>query len=124
MKKLMMTFGLAMLMTFTLLAQQRGERPTAKERAERMTEKMAEQLQLSEEQKAKILAINLEFAEKREAEKETREANREAMKSEMKEQDERIQAVLTEEQVAKWEEAKAERRERDRGPRRGRRGNG
>ncbi len=130
MKKIGLTLGLFMMIALSVMAQRRGgERPNAEERAQRMTERMAEELGLDEEQKAKILAINLEAAQARDAQmeaaKEAREAmkkQRESMREEMKAQDERIKAVLTEEQAAKWEETKREKREdlekrRRKGPR-------
>lgn len=95
------------------------ERPTAEERAQKQTEMMAEKLELSDAQKAQILAINLENAKKREAEMEARKAEMEArreemkmMREEMKAQDEAIKEVLTEEQRAKWVELKESQRDR------------
>ncbi len=119
MKKLLFTLGLFSLLAVSVMAQKRGgERQTAEQRAERATEKMAEELGLSDEQKAEILELNLQFAQEREEErKASREAreemrkSREEMREKMQAQDEKIKAVLTEEQAAKWEEIKKERRE-------------
>lgn len=95
------------------------ERPTPEQRAQKQTEMMAKQLELSEAQQTEILAINLENAKKREAEMEARkaemDARREEMKArreEMKAQEEAIKQVLTEEQRAKWEELKESQRDR------------
>lgn len=95
------------------------ERPTAEERAQKQTDMMAEKLELSDSQKAQILAINLENAKKREAEMEARKAEMEARKEQMqamkeglKAQDEAIKEVLTEEQRSKWEELKESQRDR------------
>lgn len=115
MKKLILVAALVCMATLGAFAQQqrRGETATPEERAQRQTERMAEQLQLSETQKAQILAINLEHAKKRQAEMEARKAEMDAkreemkaMREEMKAQDEQIKEILTEEQRAKWEELK------------------
>lgn len=115
------------------MAQKReGERPSPEERAQRNTDRMAEALTLTDAQKKQILDINLEYAKKKEAEMEVRKAQMDAKRAELKEQDAKIQAVLTEEQRTKWTEIKAERMEdRRRGrpnaqiegdPRKGRKG--
>ena len=75
------------------------------------TEKMAAELQLSEEQKNQILALNLEQAKKRQAEMEREMAERKARAEEMKAHQEKIKGILTEEQRTKWEEIKQEQRE-------------
>ncbi|TXE14684.1 Spy/CpxP family protein refolding chaperone [Algoriphagus aquimarinus] len=140
MKKWIFATGLMVMVSLSTFAQRNGgERPSAEERANRNTERMAEELKLTDAQKKQILAINLEYAKKNEAEMAERKAEMDARKTEMdakraelKEQDAKIQAVLTEEQRAKWTEIKAERMDdRRRGrpnaqieadPRRGKRG--
>ncbi|SFU08645.1 protein of unknown function [Algoriphagus locisalis] len=140
MNKLILATGMMVMISLSTLAQKRGgERPSAEERAKRTTERMAETLSLTEEQKKQVLDINLEYAKKneaemaeRKAEMEARRAEMEARRAELKEQDAKIQAVLTEEQRSKWTEIKADRmNDRRRGrpnaqiegdPRRGRRG--
>jgi Spy/CpxP family protein refolding chaperone len=107
----------AMLLTcISLGAAAQGERkmPSPEERAQRMTDRLASELSLSEEQKQKILAINLENAKKRSAEMEKQRAQMEARRGEMKAQDEQIQAILTEDQRKKWEEIKMNRRQEGR----------
>ncbi|MEX2512601.1 MAG: DUF4890 domain-containing protein [Cyclobacteriaceae bacterium] len=92
--------------------------------AERMTQMMAERLDLNEDQKKEIHALHLEQAQKRKAErestKESMEARREAMKAEREAHHEKIAGILTEEQKEKWEALKEEGRqkmqERRRGP--------
>ena len=118
----------AALVVFTSLnvaaQQEKRELPNPEERAKKMTERMATELELSEDQKAKVLAINLENAQKRQAQMEKEMAERQARMEEMKVQEEKIKEVLTEEQRKKWEEIKLERREQrrpggeihDRGP--------
>lgn len=114
MNKWIFATGFMVLISFSTFAQRKGEdRPSAEERATRNTERMAEELTLTDAQKKQVLAINLEFVKKNEAERkaeaEARKAEMEAKKAELKEQDTKIQAVLTEEQKTKWAEIKAER---------------
>ena len=140
MNKWIFATGMMVMISLSTMAQKRGvERPSAEDRAKRVTERMADELTLSDAQKNQILEINLEYAKKNEAEMaerraemEARRAEMDAKRAELKEQDSKIQAVLTEEQRAKWAEIKAERMDdRRRGrpnaqiegdPRRGRRG--
>jgi Spy/CpxP family protein refolding chaperone len=105
MKKWMIAGGLMMMISLSTFAQKgTGERRTPEQRATRITEKMAEELTLNEAQKKQILEINLEYAKKRESEMEAR-------KAEMKEQDSKLQQVLTEEQRSKWVKLKDDKRE-------------
>lgn len=110
MKKLLL---IAMLFSigFAAMAQKGGQRGSAtpEERAERVTNKMAEELSLSEDQKKKVYQINLDHAKKRQAEMEARRA---AMEADMKAQNQEIEALLSEEQKAKWAEMKAEGKKR------------
>lgn len=120
MKKLLL---IAMLFSigFAAMAQKGGQRGSAtpEERAERVTNKMAEELSLSEDQKKKVYQINLDHAKKRQAEMEARRA---AMEADMKAQNQEIEALLSEEQKAKWAEMKAEGKKRMEEEGRGRRG--
>ncbi|EMS32861.1 hypothetical protein C943_00867 [Mariniradius saccharolyticus AK6] len=120
MKKLLL---IAMLFSigFAAMAQKGGQRGSAtpEERAERVTNKMAEELSLSEDQKKKVYQINLDHAKKRQAEMEARRA---AMEADMKAQNQEIEALLSEEQKAKWAEMKAEGKMRMEEEGRGRRG--
>lgn len=111
MKNWMIATGLLLMISVSSIAQQkRGQdRPDPEQRAKMITERMAEQLGLSEEQKAKILAINLENAQQREAQMAERKAKMEARKDQAKNQDEAINEVLTEEQRKKWVEIKESR---------------
>lgn len=125
------------MISLSTMAQKRGgERPSAEERAKRNTERMAEELSLTDAQQKQILDINLQYAKKKDAERkaemEARKAEMDAKRAEMKEQNAKIQSVLTEEQKTKWTEIRAERMEDHRrgrpnaqiegDPRRGRRG--
>lgn len=103
------------LLVFTNLnvaaQQEKREQPNPEERAKKATERMATELQLSEEQKAQVLALNLDQAKKRQAEIEKEMAERKARTEEMKAHQEKIKEVLTEEQRMKWEEIQLEQRE-------------
>ncbi|GMQ31456.1 DUF4890 domain-containing protein [Algoriphagus confluentis] len=108
----------AVLMVFASLSvtAQEGKRtpPSPEERAQKMTERMAEKLALTEDQKAEIFSINLENAKKRELEVEVRKAESAEKRAELKAQDERIKQILNEEQRKAWEELKEENRGRRR----------
>lgn len=102
----------AVVLTFMSLgvtAQEQRMRPSSEERAQRMTDRMASELKLSDEQKQKIFAINLENAKKCEAEMEKRRAEMEVRRTEMKAQEEKIKEVLTDDQRKQWEEIKLDR---------------
>lgn len=90
--------------------------PSAEERAERMTNRMGEQLGLSEEQKQKIYQINLQNAQSRDIEMENRRAEakqrRESRENQMQEQTKEIENILTPEQAEKWGEIRESNRQR------------
>lgn len=112
MKKWIIGVALLVFTSLQLAAQQgRREMPNPEERAKKVTEKMATDLQLTEEQKAQVLALNLDQAKKRQAEMEEEMAERKARVEEMKVHQEKLKGVLTEEQRTKWEEIKTEHRE-------------
>lgn len=123
MKKLLM---IAALFTLTIAGAfaQRGqggskegqpkESLTPEQRADKMTNRMTEELGLSEDQKQKIYKINLDNAQKREAQRAAMEEDRKAKRAEMQAQNqvqnEQIEAVLTPDQKTKWQEVKKENR--------------
>lgn len=117
MKKLLI-IAMMFSLSFTAFAQrgQQREMPTPEQRAEMMTNRMAEKLELSEDQKKKIYDIHLENAKKRQAEREARraemEGKREEMNAQRQKQNDQIEAVLTPEQKTKYAEMKASARER------------
>ena len=117
MKKLIIASGLLVMISLSTFAQQGkgGEKPNPEERAKQMTERLATELDLNEAQKKQVLAINMEYAKKREAEMEARKAEMEARKKEQQGQEAKIQAVLTDDQKAKWVELKDERKEHRKG---------
>lgn len=127
MKKLLL-IAVLFSIGFAAMAQKGGQRgsSTPEERAERITNKMVEELALSEEQKKKIYQINLDHAKKRQAEMDARreemKAKRAEMEADMKAQNQEIEALLTEEQKVKWAEVKAEGKKKMEEEGRGRRG--
>lgn len=118
MKKILM---IAVIFSLSLAAYgQRGgvqkEMSSPEERAERMTNRMEEQLGLSEDQKQKIYQINLQNAQSRDVEMENRrdeaKQRRENRQHQMQEQNKEIETILTPEQVEKWGEIRDSNRQR------------
>lgn len=111
MKKWIIGVALLVFTNLQLAAQQeKRQQPNPEERAKKVTEKMATELELSEDQKAQILSLNLDQAKKRQAEMEQEAVVRKAKMEEMKAHREKINAILTEEQRTKWEEIKMDQR--------------
>lgn len=87
-------------------------------RAERMSAVMADKLSLTDEQKAKVYAINLESIQKRDMDrKERMAAERDAMKALLQKQDEEINSILNAEQKVTYEKLKKEHFSAKRNPR-------
>jgi len=84
--------------------QQANKELTPEMRAERMTKKMTVDLSLTKDQIAKVEAINLEIAKKREAMKAESTQDKEANKAFKAEMDAKFQTVLTPEQMTKMKE--------------------
>lgn len=118
--------------------QANREMPNPEQRAERMTDRLQADLNLSDEQRAEVYKINLQHAQERHAEMEAMRAEREKRQAKMRERSEAqfqsVESVLTEEQKEKWSEIREDRKrkghemreERSRGGkemRRGGRGN-
>lgn len=76
------------------------------ERAEKMSNRMAEELKLTEEQKKKLSKVALENANRQEEHIQKRKAEFEAQKEYRMEQDKKIATILTEEQKMIWEQRK------------------
>lgn len=121
MKKLILATALILIGVSSSFAQRERvrENSTPEERAQKQTEMMAEKLELSEDQKAQILAINMEYSKKRQEAMEARKAEMDArreqmmeLREEMKAQDEKISKVLTEEQRKEWVALKESQRDR------------
>ncbi|PSL00449.1 DUF4890 domain-containing protein [Cecembia rubra] len=117
MKKLLIITAMFSL-SFGAFAQgvTQREMPSPEQRAERMTNRMAEQLGLDDGQKQKIYQLHLENAQIRQAEWETRksemEQRRGAMQEQRKQQIEEIEAILSPEQKIKWAEIRESNRKK------------
>lgn len=105
-----------------------GGRFTAEERAEVYAKRMQKNLNLSDEQYKKVLAINLEQAKKQEelraAHKAEMQATREKMKANHQDLNKKYESVLTPEQLKKFKEEQEKRKaemQEGRKERRGRR---
>jgi hypothetical protein len=117
MKLLTITLSLFVLFSTSLFAQgQRGEPKDPKAIALEQTQMMKEKLNLTEEQEALILALNEEFAVKRNKlraeNKENRTQMRSAMKTTFVDQDQKMKEILTEDQYATFQEMRSERNRR------------
>lgn len=117
MKKMIIASSIMVMISLSTFAQQgnSGQKPGPEERAKKMTERIATELELTEAQKNQVLAINMDYAKKREAEMEARKAEMEARKLEQQAHEAKIQSVLTDTQKAKWVEIKDERKEHQKG---------
>ncbi|MEY3648329.1 MAG: hypothetical protein RLZ13_1214 [Bacteroidota bacterium] len=86
---------------------------SAAERAEQMSDRMAEELKLSEEQRKQVSKLVLENATRQEELIQKRKAELEAQKEFRMEQEKKIAAILTEEQKVIWEQRKESRQHGD-----------
>jgi periplasmic protein CpxP/Spy len=98
----------AVLVSAVVRAQDKGDKKTAEERAKAKTERMAEELSLTGDQKSKVLALNIEAAKKHEEIKGNAslsdEQKKEQLQASHKEMKAKVDALLTDEQRAKAEE--------------------
>ena len=100
----------------------RGERPrlTPEQRVERQTARLTEELSLTEDQAARLKAVNLEFAEKRHAMREVAREERRAEAEGMRaKHDAAVKGILTAEQFANYEKLMDERASKRKGRRGG-----
>ena len=86
---------------------------SASERAEKMSDRMAEELKLTEEQRKQVSKVVLENATRQEELAQKRKAEFEAHKEYRMEQEKKIAAILTEEQKMIWEQRKESRQHGD-----------
>ena len=119
MKKLILFSGL-LLAGLTMNAQsatktanpQQTEDPAV--RANKDTERMAQELSLTADQKSKIYNINLEKAKALDAAKQKDGSNQQAFADDRKvirtEREKEIKAVLTADQATKWEQMKTDKK--------------
>jgi protein CpxP len=113
-------------MSFGLSAQQhknfRQGNPTA--RAQKMTDRMAEELKLTDEQRKQVSQLTLENANRQAELLKSRKAEFEAQKAYRLAQDQKLASILTEEQKQIWEQRKEAMRNRDEDHSRGDQGRG
>ncbi|MET3114003.1 protein CpxP [Pedobacter sp. CG_S7] len=115
MKKLLMICGLLFGVITMTNAQDGGRKMSPEDRAKRNTEKLAEKLKLSEDQKAKVLTIYTAQASQMTTHMKEASADQKAKRMEMKSaaeaNDAKINSLLTEDQkkayIAMKEERKA-----------------
>lgn len=115
MKKLLMICGLLFGVVTLTNAQDGGRKMISpEERAKKQTERLAEKLKLSEEQKAKVLAVYMEQANAMnkgvQAEKADRKAKFAEMKAAREANEAKVEAILTADQKKAYAELKAERK--------------
>jgi len=79
---------------------------SASERAEKMSNRMAEELKLTDEQRKQVSKVVLENATRQEELAQKRKVELEAQKKYRMEQEKKIAAILTEEQKVIWEQRK------------------
>jgi len=79
---------------------------SASERAEKMSDRMAEELKLTDEQRKQVSKLVLENATRQEELIQKRKAEFEAQKKYRLEQEKKISSILTEEQKVIWEQRK------------------
>lgn len=132
MKVTFKAFALSVLVfaSFSTLQAQRGpgRDATPETRATKQTERMKQDLGLTDEQAEKIKEINLKYAQKAEesrkaqaTEREKKRAERDAVQAEHQKE---IESVLTKEQREKWTQIRKERKEGRNGAPRGKFKNG
>ncbi len=122
--RISMIIALMFAMNASSIAQERGKGKSPEQRAEKITNKLTEKLDLSSRQVPQVKAIVLDFATKMQEARQSNQGDKEAMKEIRKqlrsEKKAEMQAVLTEEQFEKLKELKKERREGRKGSKDGR----
>src|SRR5690554_824797 len=112
MKKLLLIIAALSFLNLSAEAQQERktrEKMTPEKVAEKITDRMTKELDLSEEQKKEVYALHLESESKRAEEV---KAQREKMIANQKAQQEKLEAILSPEQKTAWEGKKSEVREK------------
>ena len=114
MKKWILGAAIFTCLSFGLAAQQHKNyrQLNSTERAEKMTDRMAEELKLTAEQKKQVSQLALENANRQEELLKSRKAEFEAQKEYRKAQDQKLASILTEEQKQIWEQRKETMRSR------------
>jgi Spy/CpxP family protein refolding chaperone len=114
MKKWMLGAAVLTSLSFGLSAQQHKpfRQLSPVERAQKMTERMTEELKLTKEQEKQVSQLALENATRQEELLKSRKAELEAQRVYQKEQEQKMASILTEEQKKVWEERKETMRNR------------
>ena len=102
MKKTVILLLMTMFVASGVFAQQR-QRATPEERAKRQTETLAKVLELTDEQKEKVAAIDLKYVQPAESSTTDREKRREEFRKRAEQRNAEIKKELTEEQQKKFE---------------------
>jgi len=132
MKKLLLVVFVALTVSATAQQRERGgmggmQNMTPEERAKAMTDRLAELVTLTADQKEKISVIELDLANELETKRRNAQGDPQLMRTAMQEierlREERYRPVLTVEQLNKYIEDR-ERRQRERGGGQGERGGG
>jgi periplasmic protein CpxP/Spy len=115
MKKWMLGAAVLTSLSFGLSAQQHKSfrQLSPVERAQKMTERMTEELKLNKEQEKQVSQLALENASRQEELLKSRKAEFEAQRAYRKEQEQKIASILTEEQKQIWEQRKEALRHRE-----------
>jgi protein CpxP len=115
MKKWMLGAAVLTALSFGLSAQQHKtfRQLSPEERAQKMTERISEELKLTKEQEKQVGQLALENATRQEELIKSRKAEFEAQRAYRKEQEQKMASILTEEQKQIWEQRKEALRQRD-----------
>lgn len=106
MKKIILAALAGLLLATPAWSQREHKRNhNPEEMAQKMTDKMAERLELSEDQKEQVLKANLEFTT-------AMKQNRGEARNLGKAHNEKLKSILTEEQYAQFQEDRADRKKR------------
>ncbi|MDR1222454.1 MAG: hypothetical protein LBL07_06195 [Tannerella sp.] len=124
MKKIFAAVCMLML-TFMVSAQNQGGRGMSEEERAKRYDELKKELSLTDQQVDSLKAIDQELFTKmrevREKNGDNREKNREDMRKLTDKRNERVKAILTEEQYTKYQKMEEQRRQRNPGGGRGRR---
>ena len=122
MKKLMTTIGMGLMIAFItpVVAQDNQDHPkkneqkklTAEEKAQKRTDKMKEELGLSDEQAKKVYDVNLKHIKEMEAIHEEMKKLRDQAKTQRDKTKTELDKIFTDEQKAKAEELRKKRKEK------------
>lgn len=97
----------AILISTVAFGQDRGQ-SSPEERAKKYTDRLTEQLDLTAEQQKKFYEMSLEDGKANWELRTDRNANRETMKNRMKERQQKLEAILTPEQLSKYKALRSE----------------